>query len=161
VFADNGDVLESVSKAEAMKIASRFMNQPETQLSYLSEIREPDQWTLEERSILPAHKISASHAAATVLYLSHESAEVDLVASRGSRALAWVAAIPHWMYFAPLRQNGPLWRQVVMWTSGVAMVLAILGIILGFTQYSTRYAGVMRWHYVTGVAFGVFSLTWV
>src|SRR5262249_15414720 len=49
----------------------------------------------------------------------------------------------------------------VLWTSGIATVLAALGIILGFTQYSTRYAGIMRWHYVTGIAFGVFSLTWV
>jgi hypothetical protein len=49
----------------------------------------------------------------------------------------------------------------VLWTSGIATVLAALGIMLGFTQYSTRYAGIMRWHYVTGVAFGVFSLTWV
>src|SRR5262249_35393901 len=64
-------------------------------------------------------------------------------------------------YFAPLRQNGPLWRQVVLWTSGIATVMAAIGITLGFTQYSTRYAGLMRWHYATGVAFGVFSLTWV
>src|SRR5262249_34097218 len=35
------------------------------------------------------------------------------------------------------------------------------GIILGFTQYFTRYAGLTRWHYMTGVIFGVFSLTWV
>src|SRR5439155_9025167 len=25
----------------------------------------------------------------------------------------------------------------------------------------TRYFGVMRWHYITGVMFGVFTLTWV
>src|SRR5262249_440653 len=96
----------------------------------------------------------------THLYISEETAEVALITTRGSRALAWFAAIPHWMYFAPLRQNGPLWRQVVLWTSGVAAVLAAIGIILGFTQYPTRYVGLMRWHYVTGVAFGVFSLTW-
>jgi len=48
-----------------------------------------------------------------------------------------------------------------MWTSGIAMILAMLGIILGFTQYSTKYVGMMRWHYVSGVVFGLFSLTWV
>src|SRR4030095_13149456 len=87
--------------------------------------------------------------------------EVGLLTTRGSRALAYVAAIPHWMYFAPLRQNGPVWRQVVLWTSGIGAVLALLGLILAFTQYSTRYAGLMRWHYVTGVLFGVCALTWV
>src|SRR5262249_26534956 len=103
----------------------------------------------------------ADDGAHTQLYVSEETAEVALLTTRGSRVLAWFAAIPHWMYFAPLRQNGPVWRQAVLWTSGVATVLALLGIILSFTQYSTRYAGVMRWHYVTGVVFGVFCLTWV
>jgi PepSY-associated transmembrane protein len=161
VFADNGDVLEVVGQAEAMKIAARFMNVPETQLRYAGEIQEPDQWTLEERRVLPAHKINVADSSGTELYVSEETAEVALLTTRGSRALAWFAAIPHWMYFAPLRQNGPLWRQVVLWTSGIATVLALLGIALGFTQYSTRYVGIMRWHYWTGIAFGLFSLTWV
>ena len=161
VFADTGDLLEYVGEAEAVQVASRFMNLPATQLHYEGELLEPDQWTLEERRILPAHKISVEDDAHTILYVSEETAEVALLTTRGSRALAWFAAIPHWMYFSPLRQNGPVWRQVVLWTSGAATVLAVIGIVLGFTQYSTRYAGLMRWHYVTGVVFGVFCLTWV
>jgi len=161
VFADTGDVLDNVGEAQAMKIASRFMNVPETQLHYAGELLEPDQWTLEERRVLPAHKITVDDPAHTVLYVSEETAEVALLTTRGTRALAWFAAIPHWMYFSPLRQNGPVWREVVLWTSGVATVLAVIGIMLGFTQYSTRYAGLMRWHYVSGVVFGVFCLTWV
>ena len=161
VFADSGDVLENVDQPEAMKIAARFMNVPETQLRYAGELVEPDQWTLEERRTLPAHKVTVDDGAHTELYVSEETAEVALLTTRGSRALAWFAAIPHWMYFAPLRQNGPVWRQVVLWTSGAATVLALIGIILGFTQYFTRYAGLMRWHYVTGVLFGVFCVTWV
>ena len=105
--------------------------------------------------------MTVDDGAHTELYVSEETAEVALLTTRGSRALAWFAAIPHWMYFAPLRQNGPVWRQVVLWTSGAATVLALIGIILGFTQYFTRYAGLMRWHYVTGVLFGVFCVTWV
>src|SRR5215470_12112775 len=161
VFADSGDVLESVGEAEAIKIASRFMNVPGTKLHYAGELLEPDQWTLEDRRVLPAHKITVDDPAHTVLYVSEETAEVALLTTRGSRAFAWFAAIPHWMYFAPLRQNGPVWRQVVLWTSGAATVLALIGIILGFTQCFTRYAGLMRWHYVTGVLFGVFCVTWV
>ena len=161
VFADTGDPLDDVGQPDAIKIAARFTGLPEAQLHYAGELLEPDQWTLEERRILPAHKLIVGDAAHTHLYVSEETAEVALITTRGSRALAWFAAIPHWMYFAPLRQNGPLWRQVVLWTSGVAAVLALIGIILGFTQYSTRYFGLMRWHYVSGVAFGVFSLTWV
>src|SRR5262245_44987963 len=161
VFADKGEVLEQVDGAQAMTIAARFMNLPETQLRFAGEVVKPDQWTLQERRVLPAHKILAHDRARTQLYVSEETAEVALLTTRGSRALAWFAAIPHWMYFAPLRQNGPVWRQVVLWTSGAATVLALIGIILGFTQYFTRYAGLMRWHYVTGVLFGVFCVTWV
>jgi hypothetical protein len=161
VFADNGDVLEQVGEAEAMKVAARFMSLPETQLHYIGEVLEPDQWTLEERGALPAHKIRVDDASRTELYISEETAEAALLTTRGSRVLAWFAAIPHWMYFAPLRQNGPVWRQVVLWTSGVATIMAILGIALGFTQYFTRYAGLMRWHYLTGIVFGIFTLTWV
>jgi PepSY-associated TM region len=160
LFADTGEVLGGVDQAEALKIAARFMNLPESQVHHAGELVEPDQWTLEERGILPAHKVIVDDAARTHLYISEETAEVELLTTRGRRALAWFAAIPHWMYFAPLRANGPVWRQVVLWTSGTATILALIGIILGFTQYSTRYVGFMRWHYLTGVVFGVFTLTW-
>src|SRR5262245_17881966 len=160
LFADTGEVLGGVDQAEALKIAARFMHLPESRVHHAGELVEPDQWTLEERGILPAHRIIVDDAARTQLYISEETAEVELLTTRGSRALAWFAAIPHWMYFAPLRANGPVWRQVVLWTSGTATILALIGIILGFTQYSTRYAGFMRWHYLTGVVFGVFELTW-
>src|SRR5207247_11312521 len=73
----------------------------------------------------------------------------------------WFAAIPHWMYFTPLRVKGETWRQVVLWTSGVGAALALLGLVLGFTQFSTRYSGLMRWHYVTGAIFGTLTLTLV
>jgi len=161
VFADNGDVLEDVGQREAMMIAARFMNLPEAKLRYAGELTQPDQWTLEDRGALPAHKVFIDDDAHTQLYISEETAEVELLTTRASRALAWVAAIPHWMYFAPLRRRGQLWRQVVIWTSGTGAVLALLGLILAFTQYPARYLGIMRWHYVTGVMFGVFSLTWV
>ena len=126
LFADNGEVLGGVGQAEAVKIAARFMNLPESQLHDAGELVEPDQWTLEERGILPAHKIIVDDPAHTHLYISEETAEVELLTTRGSRALAWFAAIPHWMYFAPLRANGPVWRQVVLWTSGVGAIRTLL-----------------------------------
>lgn len=161
VFADNGDVLEQTGRQAAMKIAASFLNQPETRLHYAGELNEPDQWTFEEAGALPMHKIFADDDAHTELYISEETAEPEVLTTRGGRALAWFAAIPHWMYFASLRSHGPVWRQVVLWTSGAGVILACLGIALAFTQYRTRYSGLMRWHYLSGVALGVFSLTWV
>jgi hypothetical protein len=86
---------------------------------------------------------------------------VAVETTRATRALAWVAAIPHWLYFAPLRLNDGLWRQVILWTSGLGIVSVAIGLVLVFSQYKVAYAGLMRWHYLTGAVFGVFALTWV
>jgi hypothetical protein len=161
VFADNGEVLDQIGQPEALRIANSFTKLPAEKLSYAGEITEPDQWTLENRRALPLQKIVVHDDESTHLYISEETGEVDVLTTRGSRLLAWFAAIPHWMYFTPLRANGAVWRQVVLWTSGIGAVLACLGLALAFTQYATPYAGWMRWHYISGVAFGVFALTWV
>ena len=161
VFADTGELLADIREPQAMKIAGIFMKFPASKLHYVGELEEPDQWTLEDRGRLPMHKISAEDDFHTNLYISEETGEVALMTTRASRALAWIAAIPHWMYFAPLRVKDDLWRRVVLWTSGVGGVLALLGIILAYTQFPVCYSGVMRWHYVTGTLFGIFTLTWV
>jgi hypothetical protein len=161
VFADNGDVLDTVGPAESRRIASDFMNVPDAKLRDAGEVTEPDQWTLESRDALPMRKIVVDDDDQTHLYISEPTGEVEILTTRGARLLAWFAAIPHWMYFLPLRSNGPVWRQVVLWTSGIGAILACLGVILAFTQFKTRYAGLIRWHYISGAAFGVFSLTWV
>jgi hypothetical protein len=161
VFADNGDVLDQIGQPEALRIATSFAQLPAEKLSYAGEITQPDQWTLENRRALPMQKVVVHDDADTHLYISEETGEVDILTTRGTRLLAWFAAIPHWMYFTPLRANGAVWRQVVLWTSGIGAILACLGLVLAFTQYATQYAGWMRWHYISGVAFGFFSLTWV
>jgi len=166
VFADTGEILEEVGQAEALTIASRFMNLQKERLHYAGLLTEPDQWTITERHQLPMHKITVDDGARTELYVSEQSAEVGLQTTRGSRALAWVAAIPHWLYLTPLRVRGELWTRVVIWTSGAGAILAALGIVLGMIQFSANkphipYAGWMRWHYITGVIFGLFTLTWV
>ena len=57
-----------------------------------------------------------------------QTAEVSVLTTRRSRALAWVGTIPHWLYFAPLRLNGPLWTRIVVWTSALGCVLALIGL---------------------------------
>ena len=174
VFADTGDLLGNVNEAGAMTIASRFMNVPITRLHHLAVLDSADQWTIAQRGLMPLHKIAADDEVHTELYVSPALGEVVVHTTRGSRALAWAAAIPHWLYFTPLRVNDPLWRQVVLWASGIGVILAAVGLILGIIQFSPArpagvsrlrsripYAGWMRWHYITGVVFGVFTLTWV
>ena len=174
VFADDGEILAEIGETEALAIASRFMYLPSEELSYSGLLTEADQWTISFRNQMPLHKIEVDDSDRTELYIPEYSGEVALLTTRNGRRLAWIAAIPHWLYFAPLRLNDGLWRQVVLWTSGLGCVLALVGITLGLLQFSpsrpfrfkrvlsySPYTGWMRWHYITGVVFGIFTLTWV
>jgi hypothetical protein len=174
VFADRGDLLEEVDRDDATRIASRFMNLSEHKLQYVELVTRPDQWTIAQGRDMPQHRFRVDDPERTELYVSAELGEVSILTTRKSRTLAWIGTIPHWFYFAALRRNQPLWYQLVVWTSALGCVLAILGLALGVTQFRGRrpfrlanlssyipYSGWMRWHYVTGVIFGVFTLTWV
>jgi hypothetical protein len=173
VFADDGELLFDIDAAQAQAIAAEFVRLPENRLHHVGRLIEPDQWSLTLRQG-PMHKFTVDDEAGTQLYVSERTAEVTVLTTRGSRALAWVGVIPHFMYFAPLRLNQPLWRAIVLWTSGLGIALALLGIVLGIAQlrivrpFSFKrigayvpYSGWMRWHYVTGLVFGVFTLTFV
>jgi|KBSMisStandDraft_5_1062788.scaffolds.fasta_scaffold17037_2 hypothetical protein len=161
VLADTGAVLDDATETEAIAIAARFMNVSPSSLHDAGTLTEPDQWTIGNRRQMPLHKIVADDPARTELYVSEPLSEVSVVTTRRSRAIAWVSAIPHWLYFVELRRNNSAWRQTILWTSGAGSLLALLGLALGIVQYRTQYAGLMRWHYVTGVVFGLFTLTWV
>jgi uncharacterized iron-regulated membrane protein len=165
IFADTGEYLVDIDSAAATKIASRFLNVPEDKVRYAGELNEPDQWTMTLTRQLPLHKIAVDDAARTHLYVSPQLAEVVQVTTRGSRALAWVSTIPHFLYFLPLRLTNGVWVKAMVWTSALACVLALLGIVLGVVQFRRsrphiRYSGMMKWHYVTGLVFGVLTLTW-
>ena len=161
VFADTGELMKPVGERESVDIAARFADVAPDRVQYRRRLENADQWTITQRRQLPLHKIAVEDAAGTELYVSEALGEVVVETTRASRALAWIAAIPHWLYFAPLRLNDGLWRQVILWTSGLGSVSAAIGLVLAFTQYRVAYAGLMRWHYLTGAFFGVFALTWV
>ena len=178
VFADTGERLDGVGPTAAVAVASRFTGQSIDAVEYIATLTQPDQWTLVERGRLPLHKLRIDDAAGTELYVSPRTAEVVMLTTRRSRALAWIGAIPHWFYFTALRANQPVWYDLVVWVSTLGCLLAVIGLVLGVTQFRWRrprgearstgglraripYAGWMRWHYVTGVVFGLLTLTWV
>ena len=178
VFADTGERLDAVGPTAATAVASRFTGRPREAVEYVGTLTEPDQWTLVERSELPLHRFVIDDDAGTELYVSPRTAEVVMLTTRRSRALAWIGAIPHWFYFTALRGNQPRWYDDVVWTSTLGCLLAVIGLVLAVTQFRWRgprggtrspagrraripYAGWMRWHYLTGVVFGLVTLTWV
>jgi hypothetical protein len=115
------------------------------------------------------HRIAIDDAAATV-YVSARNGEVVLSTTRTQRFWNWLGSVIHWTYFTPLRANAPLWRQVVLWTSGPAILIAVSGIWIGILQLRVQrrharglspYHGWKSWHHWTGLLGGVFLLTWI
>jgi hypothetical protein len=145
------------------------MNLPEDRFTHVGTLTGTDQWTLGQGRQLPLYKFDVNDGKGTELYVSSRTGEVTLLTSRGGRVLAWIGTIPHWLYFGALRANQSVWFRIVVWTSTLACIVTLLGLVLGITQYrrskpfrlatAIPYAGWMRWHYITGVVFGIFTLT--
>ena len=169
VYADTGEVLDELGLEQSRAIAAGFANLPPERIRHEATLTEVDQWTIGQSRQMPQHKFAVDDGAGTELYVQTLAGEVSMHTTSRSRALAWMGVIPHWLYFTTLRVNQPLWYRIIVWTSAAACVLAVLGLILGFTQMrrpkpfrvkeAIPYRGWMRWHYITGVLFGVTTLT--
>ena len=167
VFADSGERLAPIGSAAAKTALLRYIGAPAAAVAHDRLVVDPDQWTLQARAGLPAHRFLIDDGAGTEAYVSQRTAEVIMLTTRRSRALAWAGAIPHWFYVRALRAEPALWTRAVVWTSIAGCGGALLGLALGVTQFRWRgrgrripYTGWMWWHYVTGAVFGVVTLTW-
>lgn len=132
-----------------------------------------DQWTVSEEfaALRPLRKYTWPDG--EQVYVSTQNGEVVQDTTRKSRLGAYLGPIPHWFYFTPLRRNGAQWARLVIWTSGLATALAMIGIAVGLSIYSPGkkfryrgtpsslpYTGWKRWHSTLGLIFGVFACTW-
>jgi len=171
VFADTGEPLDEIDVDTARAVAAKFVGAAESDVELLRTVERPDQWTLQLGRDLPLHKFAVHDGAGTEVYVSPYAGEVRLVTTTKARTLAWIATIPHWFYITPLRSNQPVWYWTVVVASMLGCLLALLGLVLGVTQFHrskpfrwssvVRYQGWMRWHYISGAFFGIFALTWV
>ncbi len=132
-----------------------------------------DQWTVSQRfnAHRPLLQFALGDPKDTVVYVSSSSGEIVQNATRNERVWNWMGAVPHWIYFTPIRKDGPAWRQVVMWLSAPLVIGAIAGLWIGFlrlrprTRYArnrvTPYTGWKKWHHVFGLAGGIFLTAWI
>ena len=174
VFADDGEPLSSLERRRR-RCGSRALSIRSTQPPHgtTAVSKSPDQWTLQNRGALPLHRITLGDGEDTWVYLSERSGELVMAATRGERRLAYVSAVPHWLYFTPLRRHGALWGRLVIALSLAGAVLAASGLLVGVWQLlrarrrsgraalASPYAGLMRWHHYAGLVFGLFTFTWV
>jgi uncharacterized iron-regulated membrane protein len=128
-----------------------------------------DQWTLlSARRNQSVHHLAFNDVTATQVYISGVSGEVIQDTTGRERTLAWMGAIPHWLYFTALRSKPRAWTQIVIWTAVAGTFLTVAGLFLGISRLNWRrgarvfpFRGLWNWHHIAGVFFGVLALTWV
>src|SRR5262245_58824628 len=172
VYADTGDEQIEITQNDVATIAQMWSGQS-VKDARVEAVEIPDQWTLQNRvrDLQPLWKFSWPDG--QQLYVSEASGDVIQYTTTASRVGAYFGAIPHWLYFTPLRRNGPLWNRVVIWSSGVGTFAAILGVVIGVWMYSPSkryrfggspasipYTGWKRWHTIVGLIVGAGAVTW-
>jgi len=172
VYADTGEEQFEVPMDMVRRAAAAWTRQPIAS-ARVEELNEPDQWTLQGRFADRAPLYKFSWPNGEQVYVSANTGEVDQYTTTASRWGAYVSAIPHWLYFTPLRKHGPEWSRLVIWSSAIGTGAAMLGVVLGVWMYSPSkryrnagaptaipYRGQKRLHTIFGLVFGVGAVTW-
>src|SRR5688572_24970285 len=175
VFADTGELFPGITARQAPDIARRYAPGHTGPLRHAGVVTatDPDQWTIQARAQMPMHRFELDDADDTHLYVSEVTGDVELRTTRAERLWGYLGPVFHWVYFTPLRRNGYVWTQFVIWSSLIGCVMCVTGIVWGLWRYSPRklfrlkrvptvspYAGWMKWHHISGLIFGLVTLTW-
>lgn len=172
IFADTGEEPKYDDLALRERAVSSWVNQPVSAASVIS-VTEIDQWMVGNRlrNLRPLWKYSFPDG--QDVYIG-ESGEVLLHTTRLSRLQAYLSAVPHWLYFTPLRKHQPVWIRFATYSAFVGVAMSIFGMIVGIWMYSPQrmkyryfkapssvpYKGTKRLHTIIGLVFGVATITW-
>jgi uncharacterized iron-regulated membrane protein len=170
ISAIDGHLIDGITAEQALAIASHHPNAVRPRL--IGTITR-DQWTVTARydPLRPLFLVSLGDPSGTKLYVSVRTGELALDTTRSERVWNCLGAIPHWIYPTVLRQDGATWRLVVLWISGICLVVAVTGFWIGILRLRLRhryargpvtpYRGWMAWHHIAGLVGGIFVLTWM
>lgn len=135
---------------------------------------ERDMWTVvgSYDAHRPLLRVETGRPDGLEIYLSSRTGEVVLSTQRNERVLNWAGAILHWIYITPLRASGEPWRQLILWTSGLALLATASGFVLGVDRLRLQgrsyangrvlpYRGWKRWHHLLGLGSAVFIVLWL
>ncbi|MEJ1964842.1 MAG: peptidase [Gammaproteobacteria bacterium] len=165
-----GAMIESVSDEDALLAAELVAKSmgvvgPPRALGLITR----DQWTVGfGRGERPLHEFAFDDPARTVLYVSNVSGKAIQVTRSSQRFWNWLGSVPHWLYPTVLRQHPAVWSQVVIWASAIGVFLTAIGLYLGIVELRRRsdgklsspHRGIMYWHHVPGLVFGVLVVSW-
>jgi uncharacterized iron-regulated membrane protein len=127
-----------------------------------------DQWSVQNaRRSQPLWRAVFDDPGQTWIYVNGSNGEVVQDVNSHERFWNWLGAIPHWLYPTILRENGPLWNEVVIWLSAIGCFLVVSGMVIGVAKLrgkSGKWFPYKRpmwlWHHILGTFAGVLVLTW-
>ena len=168
VFADTGEPAPPLDREEAMQRARALGG---ARVASVTRLDGPDQWTVNSHVEAPAPlwRVALNDEAGTQLYLSRPTGEVIHSTTFHERVWGYAGPVIHWIYPTQLRDLSGLWRQVVIWLSGIGTLACLSGVVLGLMlmRRNQRRGGVspfrgwFRWHHYLGLTFGALATTWV
>ena len=171
-----GQTLFSTDKAPDItysvveRVAKHWIDAP---IERVDTLKEREQWVLFTKydKELPIYKFYFDDAERHELFISGRTAEVLQMTTAKQRVWAWIGAIPHKFYVPCIRRNVETWQNTVAIVSGICLMAALSGWILGIclwikncqkkrvwgNPYKKRWS---RWHFSFGLAFGIFLIAW-
>ena len=167
-----GKALDVLTPEQAWSAAAHFGAHHDLSMRQATQdLIEYDEWTVGGfRKDRPLHHIAFHDAHGTEVYVSGTTGKVVQLTTASQRFWSWLGAVPHWLYPSILRSHPQVWAQVVVWTSLLGAFLTVTGLYIGISQLRRRaidralaspYRGILYWHHVPGLIFGVFAFTWV
>jgi hypothetical protein len=172
VDARNGSPLTPLSAEQAAR-AARAVVGPLPRIMQVDLLARSDHYFMgsERKPFFPVYRVRFDDADATAVYVSRDGGVTPAVITRLTRFTTWFGTVPHWLYFMWLYYDRPgLWLWISYVLPGIAVLLAITGIVFGIYQLWPRqrngvrrvspYRGVSRWHHVAGIVFGAAVVTW-
>lgn len=169
ISASTGRAVAPVDRRQAAYIAAAF---GKARASAVERV-ERDQWTVAGGfdRYRPLWKVSLDRPDGLILYVASITGTVVLDTHASERFWNWLGSVPHWIYPTILRQDQPLWRQVILWTSGAGIVGAVSGMWIGVLRARLRrrykagrvspYRGWQWWHHIMGLFGGTMLVAWI
>ena len=171
-----GQTLFSTDKAPSVtfpiveRVAKHWINAP---IERVDTLNEREQWVLFTKydKELPIYKFYFDDAERHELFISGRTAEVLQMTTAKQRFWAWIGAIPHKLYVPCIRRNVDVWQNTIAIVSGICLIAALSGWILGICLWIKRYQKKQvwenpykkrwyRWHFSFGMIFGIFLIAW-
>jgi hypothetical protein len=172
IYADNGEMQDDFSREFCLEVAAAWTGRAPNEAMVKAQTT-PDQWTVSGEFAAVRPLLKFSWPAGEEVYVSQITGDVVQFTTRKTRMWAYFGAIPHWLYFTPLRTHGALWSRTVIWASGLGALASLIGIVIAVWVYSPGkryrragssssipYSGQKRWHMILGLTFGVLACTW-